>query len=187
MQALAIYRDQSNTYQEGNTLALLARVRLAEGAVGIARTLAEEARTIGMRIQAPQLELEALTVLADAELHAATRLAHTDTTLHHLADAAQWAQQAAELAERLGSRLDYGIARRLQGEIAAARCEGYTEHFSAASEVFTQLNSRFELAVTWARWGNVLNACNDPQGTAYLEQARTIFTAIDARGELERL
>ncbi len=186
-QALAIYRDQTNTYQEGNTLALLARVQLAEGDIAAARTLAETARTIGTRIQAPQLELEALTVLADADLQAASSAARGVGATQHLDDATQWSAQAADLAERLGSRLDYGIARRLQGEIAAARNEPFSEHFAAAAEGFAQLNSRFELAVTWARWGNMLMACNDPQGTAYLEQARTMFAAIDARGELARM
>jgi hypothetical protein len=89
--------------------------------------------------------------------------------------------------DRALARLDYGIARRLQGEIAAADCTPADEHFDAAVTVFTELNSRFELAVAWARWGKLLNACNEPQGSAYLEQAREIFSAIDAQGELARL
>lgn len=186
-QALAIYREQANAYQEGNTLALLARVHLAEGTIDAARDLADAARAIGLRIQAPQLELEALTVLADVELQAAFSQAHNAPDGEPLRAAAEWAHQAAELGERLGSRLDYGIARRLQGEIAAAFCAPADEHFQAAVAVFSELNSRFELAVTWARWGKRLSACNDPQGAAYLEQARTLFSAIDAQGEIERL
>lgn len=186
-QALAIYREQANAYQEGNTLALMARVQLAEGDLITAAALAEEARTIGVQIQAPQLELEALTVRADTALRIANVAVHPEVVAAHLANAATWAAQAIELAERLGNKLDYGIAKRIQGEVAARRGLPFADDFQAAVTVFTQLNSRFELAVTWARWGKVLHLCNDPQGIAYLERARTLFSAINARGEIERL
>ena len=181
-QALAIYRGQANSFQEGNTLALLARVVLAAGEVAVAHTLATEALAIARRVQAPQHEVEALTVLAEVALRASTH-----ERASQLDEALAWASQAGELAERLGSRLDYGIARRLQGEIAAARNEPFAEHFDAALATFTAINSAFEQACTEARYGAILARSQHPDAGAYLKRAEATFRKIGAAGELRRM
>jgi class 3 adenylate cyclase/tetratricopeptide (TPR) repeat protein len=185
LRALAIYREQANTYQEGNTLALLARVRLAQGDIAAAKALAGEAWTIGRSIQAPQHEVEALTVLADAELRAVRR--GIVGPRPGLDEAQRLAAEAAALAERLGSRLDYGVARRLQGEVAAARGEPYDTHFAAALDTFAAIKSVFEQARAEARYGEALAARNNPAADTYLKRAAATFNTIGADGEARRL
>lgn len=183
--ALAIYRDQGSSYQEGNTYALQARTYSALGDMTRGRALATQAAAVGERIQAPQLQLEALLALAEADLLSALPTAADRSAL--LAQTAEQAAAAATLAEQLGSRLDYGVARRLQGRIAAARGEEYAGHFLAALETFEQINSRFEYARTEARYGEILAACNDPEGPTYLKRAAETFRDIGANGELRKL
>lgn len=175
-QALAIYRAQANSFQEGNTLTLLARVVLASGEIAVARALATRALAIAGRVQAPQHEVEALTVLAEAALRA-----------RELTAAQAWASRASELAERLGSRLDYGIARRLQGEIAAARNEPFSAHFEAALATFTAIDSAFEHACTEARYGAALASSKHPDASTYLKRAEATFRRIGAAGELRQM
>ena len=184
-QALAIYREQGNPFQEGNTLALLARVTLALGETAAARALAEEALAIARRVHAPQHEVEALTVLAEVALSAATERAVGSAML--LDEARRHASAAADLAARLGSRLDYGIARRLQGQIAAARGEPFAGHFLAALETLQAIDSAFERACVEARYGEALAATGDPSAAAYRKRAGETFSMIGANGELRRL
>jgi class 3 adenylate cyclase/tetratricopeptide (TPR) repeat protein len=186
-QSLNLHRAMHADYEEGNTLFLMALVAIVRGEADGGRSLAEHALAIAERLQAPQLKVEALTALAEADLVTALQSSAGGARAPQLERAATYAAEAAGLAEQLGSRLDYGVARRIAGQIAAARHEPADHHFQAAIEVFNALQSRFELAVTLARWGEIRTACNDPQGAAYLEQARAIFTAIDAQGELKRL
>jgi tetratricopeptide (TPR) repeat protein len=186
-QSLNLHRAMHADYEEGNTLFLMALVAIVRGEADGGRSLAEHALAIAERLQAPQLKVEALTALAEADLVTALQSSAGGARAPQLERAATYAAEAAGLADQLGSRLDYGVARRIAGQIAAARHEPADHHFQAAIEVFNALQSRFELAVTLARWGEIRTACNDPQGAAYLEQARAIFTAIDAQGELKRL
>jgi class 3 adenylate cyclase/tetratricopeptide (TPR) repeat protein len=186
-QSLNLHRAMHADYEEGNTLFLMALVAIVRGEADGGRSLAEQALAIAERLQAPQLKVEALTALAEADLVTALQSIAGEARAPQLERAATYAAEAAGLADQLGSRLDYGVARRIAGQIAAARDEPADHHFQAAIDVFNALQSRFELAVTLARWGEICTACNDPQGAAYLEQARAIFTAIDAQGELERL
>ncbi|MCX7792757.1 MAG: tetratricopeptide repeat protein, partial [Chloroflexaceae bacterium] len=186
-QALAIYREQANPFQEGNTLALLARVTLARGDSAAARALAEEALAIARRVHAPQHEVEALTVLAEVALSAGTELALGSSRAELLDEARRLASEAADLAARLGSRLDYGIARRLQGEIAAARGESFADHFLAALETFQAIDSPFERACVEARYGEALAAAGDPAAAEYRKRAGETFRKIGANGELRRL
>lgn len=186
-QALAIYREQGNPFQEGNTLALLARVTLARGEPAAARTLAEEALAIARRVHAPQHEVEALNVLAEVALTAGIELAFGGSRTLLLDEAQRHARAAADLATRLGSRLDYGIARRLQGQIAAARGEPFAGHFLAALETFQAIDSAFERACVEARYGEALAAAGDSSAAEYRKRAGETFRKIGATGELRRL
>lgn len=186
-QALAIYREQGNPFQEGNTLTLLARVTLAQGEPAAARALAEEALAIARRVHAPQHEVEALNVLAEVALTAGIELAFGDSRTLLLDEARQHARAAADLATRLGSRLDYGIARRLQGQIAAVRGEPFAEHFLAALETFQAIDSAFERACVEARYGEALAAAGDSSAAEYRKRAGETFRKIGATAELRRL
>jgi hypothetical protein len=104
-----------------------------------------------------------------------------------LADAAARAARAAELAEQIGSRLDYGLARRLAGQIAAQRGEPADADFIAAEAVFREIHSSFELASTWARYGEYLATRNPEAADTYLRRAAETFQRIDARGEQRRI
>lgn len=187
-QALAIYREQSSSYQEGNTLALQALAFCGLGDADAARTLAEQALAIAQQIQVPQLQAEALNALAEADLLAATgsNLPAEQRQLL-LAQAAGRAGEAAVLAERLGSRLDHGVALRLQGEIAAQRGEPFATAFVAALDIFGEASGGFEAARVAARYGAALRACNDPAAATYRTQAEETFRRIGAVGELRRL
>jgi tetratricopeptide (TPR) repeat protein len=186
--ALTIYRDQTNSYQEANTLVMLAAATSAAGDDAQARALAEEALAVARRDQVPQLEVEALNARAEAALRAAAATGLDDTARAALlAQAAEDAALAAEIAARLGSRLDEGVALRLQGEAAAARGLPFAAQFEAAGERFAAITSVFEQARTEAAFGIALAACNEPGAAAYLNRAAETFRTIGAAGELRRL
>ncbi len=132
----------------------------------------------------PQLLAEALCSLAEADLEAS---AAGRAAAGLLAEAAARAARAAELAEQIGSRLDYGLARRLAGRIAARRGLPADEDFCAAAAVFREIRSSFELACTWARYGEYLIARNPELSATYLTQAEEIFRRIGANAELGRI
>ncbi|WP_129630624.1 adenylate/guanylate cyclase domain-containing protein [Candidatus Oscillochloris fontis] len=174
--ALGLHRELDSSYQEGNTLALIASMRNALNSPAEARELAQQAYAIGERIQAPQLLVEALIALAEADLRSAA-----------LTAAVAQATQAATLAEQIGSRANYGTARRLLGQIAAAQNLPADEHFLAAEQTFHQIQSRLELARTWAAYGAYLSSCNPAAATTYLIQAEETFRRIEANAELHHL
>lgn len=178
--ALIIYRELGSSYQEGNTLAQMAGVLTALGRAGEAYTFTESALQIAEAIQAPQLRIEALNAQAEAELWAGAAPATLRATAERVAEAAR---QAAEI----GSKLDYGIARRLQGVVAARCGEPFTDHFAESEAVFQSIRNRFELARTQAAHGEALRACNSLAAAAYLQQSRATFAEIGANGELHRL
>jgi tetratricopeptide (TPR) repeat protein len=186
--ALAIHREQNSTYEEGNTLAMLALAQIGEGQPDAARTLAEQAREVARRTGAPQLEAEALSALAEADLAAADRAQGAEREAL-LARAAEAAAAAANLARRIGSKLDEGVALRLTGQITARREGGRTfvAHFEAALALFAATRSAFETARTEARLGEALAACNDPMADTYLLRAEETLRKIGAAGELRRL
>ncbi len=186
--ALTIYREQANSYQEGNTLAMLASAYTAAANPARARSLADEALQVAQRTQVPQLEVEALSARAEAELCAAAAPGLPPAERAELlAAAAEDAALAVAVAVRLGSRLDEGVALRLQGEAAAAHGEPFAEQFIIALERCESTHSAFEQARTAARYGAALAACNDPAAAAYLSRAEEIFRSIGADGELRRL
>jgi class 3 adenylate cyclase/predicted ATPase len=185
--ALTIYRAQNAAYQEGNTLAMLAAAHTASADAGRGRLLADEALQLAQRIQVPQLEAEALSALAEATLAFADGALTAADKAQLLAAAAAHAEQAAEIAGRLGSKLDQGVALRLRGEVAAALDTPFAQHFEAALLLAEQASSAFEQARAAARYGVALEARNLPGAAAYLMRARDTFRQIGADGELRRL
>jgi adenylate cyclase len=186
--ALAIYRAQQSAYQEGNTLALLAVAYCARGEAVRAHDLAGQALDLAERSQLPQLAAEALIAMAEADLLAAEESELTAAECAaRLEDAAVHAAEAAEAAERLGSKLDQGVALRICGEVAARRGDPFAALFAAAIALFDATSSAFERARAQARLGAALAACNDPAAAAYLEQAAATFEQIGAAGELRRM
>ncbi|NTV65428.1 MAG: tetratricopeptide repeat protein, partial [Oscillochloris sp.] len=183
-QALILHRALESSYQEGNSLVQIAAVKNALACPAEARELARSAHQIGERIQAPQLQLEALNVLAEADLLSAGTGPDAEGLL---SQAAELAAQAAELADQLGSRRDYGVARRLQGQIAARRHEPADLHFLAAESVMRAVRSDRELARTWACYGAYLAERNPDAAAAYLSQAEEIFRRINANATLRRV
>ncbi len=185
--ALAIYRSQQSTYQEGNTLAMLAMAHSAAGTPDLATTYAEQALALARQTQVPQLETEALAALAEATLARVLTgsVAHPDQTIL-LLEAAELAHSAANVAARLGSKLDQGIALRLQGEIAAQRGEPFMPDFLNALSLLERAGSAFETARAQARLGAALATTGDPAAASYLLQAVATFKRIGADGELRR-
>ncbi len=186
--ALTLHHEQGASYEEANTLALLALAHTAQGQPAEARGLAEQALEVAQRSQAPQLEAEALNALAEADLVAAsaagiaaalvqTLLAHADAT----------ARKAEECAARIGSKLDQGVALRLQGEIAAQRGKPFAPLFTAAIVLLTAISSAFEVARAEARLGAALARWNDSSASTYLVHAEETFRKIEAAGELRRM
>jgi tetratricopeptide (TPR) repeat protein len=182
--AYMLHEQIGSAHQRAYCLALLVQAHTAHGQIARARTLAIDALASARQIQAPQLETEVLNASAGALL-AAAKHENGDATL--LAEAYAMAAQAATLAEGLGARVDYCVARRLQGESAAARGEPFVEHFAAARRVAEALGASFELARVDARHGAALAARNDPQASAYLKRAAETFRQIGAQGELRRM
>ncbi|MFV9505064.1 MAG: adenylate/guanylate cyclase domain-containing protein [Oscillochloridaceae bacterium umkhey_bin13] len=187
-QALVIYREQDSTYQAGNTLAMLALAHCADGALALAQDHANEALNLARSIQVPQLEAEALAALAEIALAMAGPIPEqTVNRTQLLAQAADLAHEAAEVAARLNSKLDQGIALRLAGEIAAQRGDAFAPWFEQALSLLEAAGSAFEAARCQARFGQALAACNEPAAAAYLERAATTFRTIGAQGELRRM
>ena len=123
------------------------------------------------------LKIESLNALAEAALGSG-----------EIAGASAYAEEAATLAEAIGSRRDAGIARRLLGQAAAARHEPFAALFENSIAQLEAIRDRFEIARTWAAYGAHLIADrNQIAGSAYLKQARDAFLEIGAAGELQRL
>ncbi len=188
-QSLALHRALGSSYQEGNTLANTAEVYNALHRPAQAYPLAEAACQIAERIMAPQLRVEALLVLAEADLLMADRVAGDNPVEAEalLASSDERAQQAATLAFELGSKRDYGVARRILGQVAARRRQPYAAHFEASITLLTEINNRFELARAQIAYAEALPMGTFPATTTYLKQARDTFREIGAQAELARL
>lgn len=188
-QSLALHRTLGSSYQEGNTLANTAEVYNALHQPAQAYALAEAACQIAERILAPQLRVEALLVLAEADLLVARQVAGANPAEAEalLARSAERAQQAAELALELGSKRDQGVARRILGRVAARRGQPYADHFEASLTLLTEIRNRFELACSQMAYAEALHMGTFPATTAYLKQARDTFREIGAQAELAHL
>ena len=153
-------------------LTLNAQRHYAEAAQQAQQAL-ERAETL--RVQG--LKIESLNALAEAALGSGDIIRAT-----------AYAQEAATLAEAIGSKRDVGIARRLLGQAAAARSEPFAELFENSITQLEAIRDRFEIARTWAAYGmSLLANRNQIAGLAYLKQARNTFLEIGANGELQRL
>ncbi len=188
-QSLALHRALGSSYQEGNTLANTAEVYNALHRPAQAYPLAEAACQIAERILAPQLRVEALLALAEADLLMADRVAGDNPVEAEalLASSDERAQQAATLAFELGSKRDYGVARRILGQVAARRRQPYTDHFEASMTLLAEINNRFDLARSQLAYAEALHMGAYPATTMYLKQARHTFREIGAQAELARL
>ncbi len=183
-QALDRHCELGGGYEEGNTLVLIAGVFNARGEYQRGRALAEQAQVIAERIDVPKLRAEALCALAEANLRA---IMATGADLAVIAQATSAATQAAEVAAQIGSRLELGVALRLLGQIAAVRAEPADDHFLGAIAIFESICSAFELARTWARYGEYLAVRNPETSAAYLRRAEETFSRIGAHAELRRI
>jgi predicted ATPase/class 3 adenylate cyclase len=176
-QALQLHGELGSAYPEGNVrmhiaLTLNAQQRYAE-ATSQARQALERAETL--RVQG--LKIESLNALAEAALGSGD-----------IAGTVAYADEAATLAEAIGSKRDAGIARRLLGQAAAARSQPFAELFENSIAQLEAINDRFEIARTWAAYGsNLVANRNQIAGRAYLKQARDTILHIGANGELQRL
>lgn len=190
-QALNLYYALGSTYQAGNTLANTATVYNALSQPVQARELAHQAAGIAEQVQGPQLQVEVLNALAEADLLSAELPASAATMgltpAELLARSAEQSRRAAALAGEIGSKLDQGIALRLLGQAAARQGEPFDTHFQASLAIFTEIKNRFELARTQARYAIALAGTNFSAAAAYLKQAHATFIEIGAHGELERL
>jgi len=189
--ALALHQELGSSYQEGNTLIHMANAYNALSQPAHARVLAYRAREIAERVQGPQLQVEVLNALAEADLLSATVPSEADRTgltpAELLVRSTEQSRQAAERAAAIGSRLDQGIALRLLGQAAARQGLPYDEHFQAGLAIFAEIKNRFERARTQARYAEALAGTTFSAASAYLNQARATFIEIGARGELARL
>ncbi len=189
--ALALHQELGSSYQEGNTLTHMANAYNALSQPAHARVLADRAGEIAGRVQGPQLQVEVLHALAEADLLSAAAPDEADRTgltpAELLARSAEHARQASALAADIGSKLDQGVALRLLGQAAARQSLPYVEHFQASLAIFAEIKNRFECARTQARYAEALAGTNFSAAAAYLNQARETFIEIGAQGELARL
>ncbi len=187
--ALALLREIGSSYQEVNTLANIATVYLAQDEVVQAQALAEQSAVIAGRLQAAKLQVDILKLLAEIDLTVLTTArsisAHDQAMI--LERAVERADHALALAEELGSKFDYGVARRLQGQIAAYHGYAFAEHFQASMAVFSEIKNPFELARTQACYAAILAGSNQNLAETYQKQALQTFIEIGARGEVARL
>ncbi len=181
-QALALYRDMGSSFQEGNTLDNMANVHNALFQPGRARELSYQACKIAERIQSPQLKIEVLNTLAEADL----LYFHTTGDSTALSDCVARLEQASSLALELGSKRDYGVAQRLLGQAASYQSQSADAFFRTAMLTFEEIKNRFELARTQIRYAETLADTHTDLASAYLKQAQQTFNEIGAGGELAR-
>jgi class 3 adenylate cyclase/tetratricopeptide (TPR) repeat protein len=176
-EALHLNRALGSAHQEANALiniavTLAALGRAAEAAEAAERTLAQ-----AEALNAQLLRAEAHNALAEAALlRGAAQAAHANAGI------------AAELSRTIGSKLDLGIALRLQGQAAAALGRAFATPFEESIALFTETKNRFETARSQAAYGAALaEAGNEIAAGAYLEAAQEAFIRMGADGELRRL
>jgi tetratricopeptide (TPR) repeat protein len=176
-EALRIQRELGNSYEEANTAIHQALVLSAIERFPEAHEAAQHALARAEELQSQRLKPEALIALAEALLG----LAQYEQAEHH-------ARTAADLAEQIGSQHDSGVALRLFGRASMLRGGEFQISFERSEQLLSTINHRFELARTWADYGQALhNSGNLSLGDTYLQRARKTFEAIGAYGELRRL
>jgi tetratricopeptide (TPR) repeat protein len=176
-EALRINRTLGSAYQEANTLMNIALALTAQERFANAIEIAGEVLQSAESLHAERLKVEALNALSEAAFGQ-----------HNLLQCLAYAQEAASLSDKIGSKHDSGIARRLLGQAAAAQGQPFAADFAAAMQLFEAIKDRFELARTWAAYGAALLRQGDKiAARAYLKQAENTFKTIGANGELRRL
>jgi tetratricopeptide (TPR) repeat protein len=176
-QALEINRQLESAYQEANTLMNIAVAHNAQRQFDTAMALARQAFDRAETLHASRLKVETLNTLAEAALGRG-----------ELADAHEYAQEAASLSAGIGSKHDQGIAHRLLGQIASSSGTPSAAEFDASIALFEAMTDRFELARTWAAYGSALLDAGDKiAARAYLKQAENTFNTVGANGELRRI
>lgn len=175
--ALQLNRALGSAYPEGSTLLHIALALNAQGRHAEAAATAGQVRERAEALRGPELQVESLNALAEAALGQG-----------RLAEASAHAQEAATLGREIGSKRELGIARRLLGQVAAARGEPYAADFEESLALLGAIKDRFEIGRAWATYAAALLASGDEiAGRAYLKQAQDTFMSIGATGELERL
>jgi class 3 adenylate cyclase/predicted ATPase len=176
-QALQLHHDLGSAYPEGNVRMHIALTLNAQQQYAEATSQAQQALERAETLRVQGLKIESLNALAEAALGSGD-----------IASTTSYAEEAARLAEAIGSKRDAGIARRLLGQAAAARSEPFAELFENSIAQLEAIKDRFEIARTWAAYGsNLVANRNQIAGHAYLKQARNTFLHIGANGELQRL
>src|SRR5215212_4864555 len=176
-QALKLNRDLGSAYPEGNVLMHIALTLNARQHYAEATQQAQQALERAETLRGQGLKIESLNTLAEAALGSGD-----------ITSATSYAEEAATLAEAIGSKRDAGIALRLLGQAAAARSEPFAALFENSIAQLEAIRDRFEIARTWAAYGvNLLANRNQIAGRAYLKQARNTSLDIGANGELQRL
>ncbi|MDZ4717982.1 MAG: adenylate/guanylate cyclase domain-containing protein [Roseiflexaceae bacterium] len=166
-----------SVFEEANTIFNTARVYTALGRYAEAASAALQVIERAATIQSQRLKAEGLIAQAEAAIG-----------ISDFATAANAAIEAHELAMTIGSKHDSGIAYRLLGQIAVVQRQPFIMHFEESIALLNTINYRFELARTWAEYGQALiTSGNHSAGRSYLQQAREAFHTIGAHGELNRL
>jgi tetratricopeptide (TPR) repeat protein len=176
-QALELHRTLGSAYPEGNTLMHMSLTLSAQRRYDDAAALARQALERAEALRGQGLKAESLNALAEAASGSGD-----------ISAMMRYAEEAAALAQSLGSKREIGIARRLIGRAAAVRGEPFAAAFQESIIQLETIKDRFELGRTWAAYGAALTARgNQIDGRAYLTLARDTFVAIGAHGELQRL
>jgi tetratricopeptide (TPR) repeat protein len=176
-EAQELNRVLGSVFEEANAIFNTARVYNALGRYDEAASAAGMVIERAATIQSQRLKAEGLIAQAEAAIG-----------VGDYAKAANAATEAHELAMTIGSKHDGGIAHRLLGQIAAVQGHPFITYFEESIELLNTINYRFELARTWAEYGQALILTgNHSDGRSYLQQAREAFQTIGAHGELARI
>jgi tetratricopeptide (TPR) repeat protein len=106
------------------------------------------------------------------------------TRIGEVAEAQRDAQEAADLARKIGAGAVEGVALRALGEAAAAFGDkaAAAAHFEAAAAAFGRMGNDTGMAETYARWGDALLAAKSASDAkARFSEALHLFEASDLK------
>ncbi|HEX5506817.1 MAG TPA: hypothetical protein VFW96_29660, partial [Thermomicrobiales bacterium] len=133
--------------------------------------------------------VESVETLAEGNL----RLAEGRLASRDLAGAQAAAEAGFAVASRVQHRFALGLARRVLGQLAAARADwaGADAHFRAALDAFGQLDALQEVGRTlyhfslmWQAWAAAGGGAVPEGATVMLQQAAQIFSRLDMPHDL---
>ncbi|KAB8143455.1 tetratricopeptide repeat protein [Chloroflexia bacterium SDU3-3] len=175
--AVEIHRLLGSGYQEGSSLANYAFALCAMGRHHEAAAAAARALALANESQSDRLRAEALSGLAEA--HSA--LGQRDHAQAH-------ARQALEIARRIHSKHDQGIAGRLLALALPADDPLHQALLDESAQIFTETKDQFELARTHMARGVVLIRSGQIEAALLLlKDAEHTFILLEANGERLRL